>query len=213
MYVGGYTHCEDMSPKEETQDNILKAALQLFVEHGFRATTTKSIAEKAGVNEITLFRYFGTKDKLFYAVLEQEGQKKLDLFDFEVSEQLSGDLIEDLTAIGELIESFVMGNAVFFKLMVQDLDRNPELMPQLIHIPLEGISKLMDYFDKAKEMGLVRKDVDTELIAVSFFNFFFRVLFANAFLGADPFMSRKDETIRTFVEIFVNGVVDKGEKQ
>lgn len=49
-----------MDKKEE----ILKAALKLFVEFGFHATPTSKIAKEAGVANGTLFHYFKTKDEL-----------------------------------------------------------------------------------------------------------------------------------------------------
>ncbi len=54
-----------MTKKEETRIRIMKKALKLFSEHGYYQTTTKQISLDAGVNEITLFRHFGTKEKLF----------------------------------------------------------------------------------------------------------------------------------------------------
>lgn len=48
---------------------ILEASLDLFSDKGFHATTTRKIAQKAGVNEVTLFRHFNNKMSLFKEVL------------------------------------------------------------------------------------------------------------------------------------------------
>lgn len=53
-----------MDKKEE----ILKAALKLFVEFGFHATPTSKIAKEAGVANGTLFHYFKTKEELILAL-------------------------------------------------------------------------------------------------------------------------------------------------
>jgi AcrR family transcriptional regulator len=58
-------------PPDERRAAILAAARPLVLEHG-RATTTRLIAEAAGVAEGTIFRSFATKDELFDAVVEQE---------------------------------------------------------------------------------------------------------------------------------------------
>jgi outer membrane protein len=52
-----------------TRDHILAAAASLYGEHGFRGTTTRRIAQEAGVNEVTLFRLFGSKTALLLEAL------------------------------------------------------------------------------------------------------------------------------------------------
>jgi len=59
-----------MSP-EERREAIIAATRPLLYEHG-RATTTRLIAEAAGIAEGTVFRAFATKDELFDAVMERE---------------------------------------------------------------------------------------------------------------------------------------------
>ncbi len=49
----------------EIRDRILEAAARVYALHGFRGATTRLIANEAGVNEVTLFRTFGSKDSLF----------------------------------------------------------------------------------------------------------------------------------------------------
>jgi AcrR family transcriptional regulator len=46
------------------RDQLLEAAARLYAETGYRGTTTRRIALQAGVNEITLFRHFGSKEAL-----------------------------------------------------------------------------------------------------------------------------------------------------
>lgn len=56
--------------KKSAREKIVEAALQLFSKNGFHATTTRSISQKAGVNEVTLFRHFKNKAILFQEVLQ-----------------------------------------------------------------------------------------------------------------------------------------------
>lgn len=56
-------------------DRILDAALAVWREEGFRAATTRKVATRAGVGEMTLFRRYGDKAGLMGAVLEREGQR------------------------------------------------------------------------------------------------------------------------------------------
>jgi AcrR family transcriptional regulator len=52
----------------DKQQEILKAALNLFVEFGFHGTPTSKIAKEAGVANGTLFHYYKTKDELIMAL-------------------------------------------------------------------------------------------------------------------------------------------------
>jgi AcrR family transcriptional regulator len=199
-----------MPLQKDTKNKILDAALEMFAEKGFKAITTRAIAEKAGVNEVTLFRIFGSKEKLFLSIMDREATIRMGIIqmDFEPSE----DMAEDLAVIGNYIVKNMLERANFFKLMVMEVDRYPEIWEHIGTVPLAAISKLSQYFDRAKKKGFVRKDVDSEIMAVSFFSFLFRILVSNAFLGEDRFMkANREDSIREFAELFVNGVAKRSD--
>ena len=54
-----------------SRERILEAAARVYSKHGFRGATTRLIAAEAGVNEVTLFRTFGSRGALLEAVLEE----------------------------------------------------------------------------------------------------------------------------------------------
>ena len=58
------------TPRKSTKARLIEAALDLFAERGVTETTTKAVAERARVNEVTLFRNFGNKYRLLLAVIE-----------------------------------------------------------------------------------------------------------------------------------------------
>lgn len=59
------------SNENELSIRIIEAAKELFMEHGFKGTTTKMIAKEAKVNEITLFRHFKSKEGIFTEVAKE----------------------------------------------------------------------------------------------------------------------------------------------
>jgi AcrR family transcriptional regulator len=61
---------------EERRESILKAARQVFAEHGFRGTTTRALAEAAGVSEALLFQHFPSKEALYAAMLATITQER-----------------------------------------------------------------------------------------------------------------------------------------
>ena len=59
-----------------SRERILEAAARVYAKHGFRGATTRLIATEAGVNEVTLFRTFGSKGALMQAVLMQHHRQR-----------------------------------------------------------------------------------------------------------------------------------------
>ncbi|WP_019550742.1 helix-turn-helix domain-containing protein, partial [Thermus scotoductus] len=55
----------------DPSERLLLAALELLAERGYRGATTKEIARRVGVNEVTLFRRFGSKEALLRAALSR----------------------------------------------------------------------------------------------------------------------------------------------
>jgi AcrR family transcriptional regulator len=63
---------------DATRAALLTAARDLFAERGFDQTTVRDIAARAGVNQALLFRYYGSKDGLFHAIMTSTGRELID---------------------------------------------------------------------------------------------------------------------------------------
>jgi AcrR family transcriptional regulator len=57
---------------DKRREQILETAVNLFSKHGFSGTTTKRIAQAAGVSEAMVFRHFASKDELYGAILHSK---------------------------------------------------------------------------------------------------------------------------------------------
>ena len=60
------------SAKEKTKEKILKCAVDLIIQKGFKNASLREIAKNAGVSNPTIYNYFPTKEKLLYAYIEQK---------------------------------------------------------------------------------------------------------------------------------------------
>ncbi|MHC0431760.1 TetR family transcriptional regulator [Streptomyces sp. O3] len=58
-----------------TKQLLLDAAVEEFADHGPEGARVARVATRAGVNKERIYQYFGSKEKLFVAVLEAELQK------------------------------------------------------------------------------------------------------------------------------------------
>ncbi|TCC63110.1 TetR/AcrR family transcriptional regulator [Kribbella pittospori] len=74
------------------REEILTAALEVIARQGYRKTSTKELAAAVGLSEAGLLHYFGSKEKLFEAVLRARDEADVDRFE-------ESDLIGKLTAI------------------------------------------------------------------------------------------------------------------
>ena len=59
----------------DRRKQILRVAITLFAHQGFKGTTTKEVAAKAGVTEALIFRHFPSKEELYWAVIQSKMQE------------------------------------------------------------------------------------------------------------------------------------------
>lgn len=79
---------------KDTKKKILEAAAELFMQNGFKKTTTRAIASRAGINESTFFRNYKTKDALLSDLLYvfTPGPEDVDTSGLTNGEDLKADL-------------------------------------------------------------------------------------------------------------------------
>ena len=88
---------------QDRRQQIMQVAMDLFARQGFKGTTTRQIADQAGVNEAIVFRHFPRKEGLYWSVIESKcrlGERRRRL---EHQLQQGGDDRHILTDIAEEI--------------------------------------------------------------------------------------------------------------
>jgi AcrR family transcriptional regulator len=126
---------------------LLKAAELLFSEKGFDATSTKSVAESAGVPVGLLFYYFPTKAALLAAVMERNNLAlALRGALREPSEGESGEqvLLEALTSMLVFIEKNHRWAVLFFRELLSDRDGSEAIRLQR----LEGLKFFAGWLER-----------------------------------------------------------------
>lgn len=149
---------------EDTRSRILEAALDLFSTKGFHATTTRQIAQKAEVNEVTLFRQFKNKLTLFQEVLKEIENVGIH------TEPFKGMDIDPLHAIRFTTETLFE--------IVENYPREIRLLSLATYGEVDGfeedfVSKSIDYtihfisdcFKKLKDQKIIQTNEPPELLA------------------------------------------------
>lgn len=135
----------------DIRDRLLHAAAQAYSETGFRGTTTRRIAQLAGVNEITLFRHFGNKETLVKEALKL-AHRKTDTV--HLGEPV--DPVRELNAWAWGIYQHWYGGREMISRVMGDLIEHPVLAPDICEEPGCEHAMLSHYLDRMRDLGLAR---------------------------------------------------------
>ncbi|MFJ7369881.1 TetR/AcrR family transcriptional regulator [Lysinibacillus sp. NPDC098008] len=187
-----------------TAERIIEAALQLVSEKGYTAATTKSIAELAGVNEVTLFRHFGNKRGLLKAIIEQFSYYPL--LQQEINQNVTWELEKDLLNFSLKHFQFLMSIKDFVMIGFKESIQFPEISEEIANIPLLIKKELIHYFQEMHQRGKIR-EVDFEAAALSLIALNFGHFMSRARLGTIVSDIPTEELLQTSVAIFSRGLV------
>jgi AcrR family transcriptional regulator len=191
---------------KDTKEKILDAGLSLFSKKGYLGATTKEIAKKARVAELTLFRHFSSKERLFEEAIKSRSflpalkgllPELKDLAYTDALIEIANRYLERLSERRDLI-----------KIMHSEIHLYPakvrEIQQKFVG---EIVGTLASYFRGLQERRML-KDFDPELGARAFLSMFFSYFTSQEFVAdKKQRFSDKDEVVGEFVKIFVSGTM------
>ena len=189
---------------DDHRHRILQAAARVYTQHGWRGATTRRIAEEAGVNEVTLFRHFGSKD----ALLEQMMR---DLVAHKAQMRLPDDPQDpeqELLAWASAHHTDTCGKRPLIRQMMSDFEERPDLVPCAVEGPHSAMDQLRRYVSGLHSAGFI-----TEVVAAAEVDaavtMFMGAVFAdgmNRDVMKGMFTQPVDDTLRAYVRIFLRGL-------
>ncbi|MGN0151137.1 MAG: TetR/AcrR family transcriptional regulator [Wujia sp.] len=187
---------------DETQSKILDATMQLIMEKGYTATTTKDIAKRAGVNECTIFRKFqGKKDIVVAAMTLPEWNPCLSERDFSCT----GDVEKDLCSFAGVYLRKVTPKMVKISLGLRSPDLYDVTRDGIREIPDTFKKVLVRYFTEMQQQHKIETN-DIESLAVAFLAMNFGFVFFKASFGDTLTELQTEQYIESSVRHFVNGI-------
>jgi AcrR family transcriptional regulator len=188
---------------EETRARILAATREIFERNGTRGTTTREVAERAGVNEATLFRHFGSKAALIGAMREESCgiaaiRNLLTEFD-------GVDIAADIKRLAyHGVRVMAAQRALMCISLAEDaIDGNapPDFDAPEWRGPRQVLELLTEYFAARVAEGRIAGE--PALLSRIFMGMMFQLVVARKLWGYNPV---EHETVDAIVDVFLNGV-------
>jgi AcrR family transcriptional regulator len=186
---------------------LLTAAARVFARDGLEGATTRAISREAGVNEVTLFRNFGTKEHLLEAVVGSKfGRTATSAAAPASASNRDHTLAHDLKAFAVRYESLLVDNLPLVRAMIGEIHRHAVCQ----HEALKGIflpmrTALVRRISQACKTGEIRTGLNPSVAADLFAGTIFSAVMRRASLRKVQDYSAA-EYRQSCVDVFLRGV-------
>jgi outer membrane protein len=185
---------------EPTKQQLIDAALRVYAEGGFRGATTRRIADEAGVNEVTLFRLFGSKG----ALIEEALRSRATLVQRPALPERPVNPQRELTDWAAADHAFMLDSAGMLRASLAEMHQHPECADSTATHPEGSYAQLTAYLERLVHHRFIPGTTDTKPAAAMLLG----TIFADA-MGRDlmPAMfPPRDEAPATYVRLFLRAV-------
>jgi AcrR family transcriptional regulator len=142
----------------ERRTELLRAAARVYAKHGYRGSTTRRIADEAGVNEVTIFRQFGSKDALMHEAIATCGGSG------EAPElpAIPGDPVAELTEWSGAIMQQLRETRELIRRCMSERDEHPTIASASSSTAPRASIQLRAYLQRLQDAGIVEPEVDVK---------------------------------------------------
>ncbi|MGG3889416.1 TetR/AcrR family transcriptional regulator [Metabacillus fastidiosus] len=192
-----------MAEQNDTSEKIIKAFIELFRDHGYKGATTRAVAERAGVNEVTIFRHFGNKKGLMDAVLQKVSYTPM--IEKIINEQMTWELEHDLLLISHGYHAYMEDMKDLILIVFREAGLFPEMNETIIEVPRQLRNVMISYFTEMKKREKII-DTDIEFQAMNFIWLNFGYFISKARFGQELVPSSQDAFIKNSIQLFARGL-------
>jgi outer membrane protein len=146
---------------EPIRQQIIDAAVRVYSDVGFRGATTRRIADEAGVNEVTLFRTFGSKAALIAEAVQCHAQAhaRTPLPDVPVDPEA------ELTAWARSHHDFMLANSGMIRTALAEMHERPECAGATLEQPAQTHRDLCSYVERLAQHRFIPSAADAKAAA------------------------------------------------
>jgi AcrR family transcriptional regulator len=191
--------------ERDTGEAILRAAADLFAERGYKGTTTRAIAERAGVNEVTVFRRFGNKQGVLTALGEMWAGRMAGFAVAEIPDPADTRATLRSLAALEVLQAREFGGVALR--LALDAATNPEVAAVMGGGPGQNFAGLVAYLAQRQKAGDLRPDMDPRVMAEAFFALTSQTVMSRQALGGvTTYELSVDEAADQLFELYMDGI-------
>jgi AcrR family transcriptional regulator len=184
------------------RNQLIEAAARLYAEAGYRGATTRRIAGEAGVNEITLFRHFGSKDAL---IREAISHAESSLVPDVLLPETPRDPFREVRDWARAHLAELRSRRSLIRTCMGEIEEHPGIFPAENSPPAAAAKTLCRYLRRLRGNGLAKAPFDETAASTMLIG----VLFADA-MGRDimPDMYRNDpeHALDQYVKLFLRAI-------
>jgi AcrR family transcriptional regulator len=184
---------------ELSKRRLIEAGIEVFAHHGFKATTTRMIAQRAGLNAALIARYFGGKHELLMAVVDAHSEG---LVRPAERSDLDPSTLDDLLrfTLGRLGEVTQEGR--FLKILISQALVDPAFRERIQHgiLPKRN-AEIAGRLKRARSLGYLPPTVDTKALAEGFMTYLVGLVVVNMLIIGKPESKVRRETRAFFREL------------
>lgn len=191
---------------DKTEQKIVDATIFLLDKEGMNSTTTKKIAKKAEVSEVTVFRKFKSKDNLLKIAKIYYSDYFLEKISDIFTNYEDTDLESLLKHIWGKFVNFLDNNLDIIKIALDELMSNPEEEKIFSKFSDEVLKNLTNIFQEQIDKGKIRK-INPSAAALTVFSV---IVEGIIFWKFESKVSNDDTNkyLDDFLDIFINGITN-----
>jgi AcrR family transcriptional regulator len=182
------------------RDQLLDAAVRVYAEAGYRGATTRRIAFEAGVNEITLFRHFGSKDALIReAIARSQRASGITLPELPVNP------LRELCDYSRAHLAEMRTRRALIRTCMGEFEEHPDVIAPENSPVAQAAKALRRYLARLREVGLATASFDEDVAATMLMG----ILFADAMgrdIMRDMFPTTPEAALREYLRIYLRGL-------
>ena len=181
----------------DKKEHIIDIALELFAQKGFEGTSIRDIAERGEVNVAMVNYYFGTKEKLFEAIVEHKASYMKGILENLELDKTKTE-IEKMDAIIEVYVNRLLSQSSFHRVLHQELlmQQRESMHENIVGVFVKNTQRIKNIIEQGIRKKQFRK-VDPELTMASLIGTINQVLLSKALCNM---LMQRDENFNPYTD-------------